>query len=111
VTLWDLEGSWGVMSYGYIASMTAKPGQRDAVVSILLSGLDGLRQAGCTSYVVTASDTDPETIWVFETWPTKAAHDESLTLPETREAIATAMPMLTGEFTSQEVTVVGGLGV
>jgi hypothetical protein len=32
-------------------------------------------------------------------------------LPETRAAIAEAMPMLTGEFTRQELTVVGGLGV
>jgi hypothetical protein len=32
-------------------------------------------------------------------------------LPETRAAIGRAMPMLTGEFTRQELTVVGGLGV
>jgi hypothetical protein len=34
-----------------------------------------------------------------------------LQLPEAREAIGKAMPLLTGEFTSQELTVVGGLRV
>ena len=44
-------------------------------------------------------------------WQTKEHHDGSLQLPETKAAIGKAMPMLTGEFTRQELTVVGGLGV
>jgi quinol monooxygenase YgiN len=97
------------MSYGYIASMTAKPGCRDDVVAILVSGADGLRQAGCHLYVVSAAATDDVTIWVSEVWRSKEHHDASLQLPETRAAIGKAMPMLTGEFTGQELTVVGGL--
>ena len=46
-----------------------------------------------------------------EVWQGKEQHDASLELPATRAAIAVAMPMLTGEFTGQELTVVGGLGV
>lgn len=99
------------MSYGYIGSMKAKPGRRDDVISILLSGVDGLRAAGCGSYVVCVPDSDPDMICVFEVWQTKSHHDASLRLPEVKEAISAAMPMLTGEFTSQELTVVGGLGV
>jgi hypothetical protein len=34
-----------------------------------------------------------------------------LQLPATRAAISRAMPMLTGEFTRQELTVIGGLGI
>jgi quinol monooxygenase YgiN len=41
----------------------------------------------------------------------KEHHDASLQLPATKAAIGKAMPMLTGEFTRQELTVVGGLGV
>ncbi|TYC22450.1 antibiotic biosynthesis monooxygenase [Micromonospora sp. MP36] len=99
------------MSYGYIGSMEAKPGHRDDVVAILLSGVDGLRQAGCELYAVGVSNTDDVTIWVSEVWQSKEHHDASLTLPETRAAIARAMPMLTGEFTSQELTMAGGLGI
>ncbi len=99
------------MPYGYIGSMKTKPGNRDDVVAILLSGADGLRAAGCQLYVVGVSATDDVTIWVSEVWQSKEHHDASLRLPETRAAIATAMPMLTGEFTSQETTVAGGLGL
>ncbi|WFE50631.1 MULTISPECIES: antibiotic biosynthesis monooxygenase [unclassified Micromonospora] len=99
------------MSYGYIASMKAKPGRRDDVVAILMSGADGLREAGCDLYLVSVSATDDATIWVSEVWQSKEHHAASLRLPETRAAIGRAMPMLTGEFTGQETTVVGGLGV
>ncbi|MFG1926979.1 putative quinol monooxygenase [Cryptosporangium sp. NPDC048952] len=97
--------------FGYIGSMKAKPGHRDEVVAILLSGVDGLRKVGCELYVVGVSAADDVTIWVSEVWQTREAHDASLQLPETRAAIGTAMPLLTGEFTSQETVVVGGLGV
>jgi quinol monooxygenase YgiN len=99
------------VSYGYIGSMKTRPGHRNDVVDILLSGADGLRKAGCDLYVVGVSDTDDVTIWVSEVWQSKESHDASLQLPEVKAAIGKAMPMLTGEFTSQEVTVMGGLGV
>lgn len=99
------------MSHGYIASMKVQPGRRDDVVSILLADVDDLGSAGCDSYVVSVSDADDDTIWVFEVWRTKEHHDASLELPETKAAMGKAMPMLTGEFTSQELNVVGGLGV
>jgi quinol monooxygenase YgiN len=99
------------VAYGYIGSMKAQPGHRDDVVSLLLSGVDGLREAGCQLYVVSVSQADDDTIWVSEVWPTKEHHGASLQLPETKAAITKAMPMLTGEFTSQELSVIGGLGV
>lgn len=98
------------MTYGYVGTMRVKAGHRDDVVAILLSGIDGLRAAGCHSYVVSAPDADPDLIWVTELWQSKEHHDASLRLPETRAAIGRAMPMLTGDFTSQELTVLGGLG-
>ena len=99
------------MPYGYIGSMKAKPGHRDHIVSLLVSGADGLRAAGCSSYIVSTSVSDADTIWVFEVWESKEHHDASLQLPEVREAIGNAMPMPTGEFTSEELAVVGGLGM
>ena len=97
------------MSYGYLATMRTTAGHRDDVVKILLSGVDGLREVGCRLYVVGVSETDPDLIWVNEVWESKDHHAASLRLPETRAAIARAMPMLTGEFTGQELTVAGGL--
>ncbi|MFF3335175.1 putative quinol monooxygenase [Streptomyces sp. NPDC002888] len=99
------------MTYGCMASMKTRPGFRDEVVSILLSAVDGLREAGCDIYVVGLSDEDDTTIWVTEVWKTKGHHDASLELPQAKAAINKAMPMLTGEFTKQEVSVAGGLGL
>ncbi|HZP53747.1 putative quinol monooxygenase [Actinocrinis sp.] len=97
--------------YGYIGSMKAKPGCRDEVAALLTAGATGLRAIGCSHYIVFASDCDPDTIWVTEVWESKEKHDASLRLPEAKAAIAKAMPMLTGEFTRQELSVLGGLGV
>lgn len=99
------------MAYGYLGTMRTRPGHRDEVTAILLSGTDGLRAAGCQLYVIGVAPEDPDLIWVNEVWDSKQAHDASLQLPETRAAIARAMPLLTGEFTSRELTVLGGLGV
>jgi quinol monooxygenase YgiN len=89
--------------------MKTKPGHREDVVAILLSGVEGLRQVGCDLYLVGVSNTDDVTIWVSEVWQSKEAHDASLQMPETKAAISQAMPMLTGEFTGEELTVRGGL--
>lgn len=95
--------------YGYIGSMKTKPGQREAVVQILVGAADALRAAGCSLYLVSVAADDKDTIWVSEVWDTKESHDASLALPAAREEIGRAMPMLTGQFTSQETVVVGGL--
>ena len=97
------------MAYGYFGTMRTTPGNRDEVVSILVASVTALRDVGCSVYSVSVSDTDPDLIWVYEVWDSKDSHDASLRLPETRAAIARAMPLLTGEFTSQETAVVGGL--
>ncbi|MFA3872696.1 putative quinol monooxygenase [Streptomyces sp. MMCC 100] len=99
------------MTYGCIASMKTRPGFRDEVVTLLLSAAGGLREAGCDLCLVGLSDDDETTIWVTEVWRTREHHDASLELPEARDAIGRARPMLTGEFTRQEVSVAGGLGL
>jgi quinol monooxygenase YgiN len=47
----------------------------------------------------------------MEVWASRNAHRASLQLPETRQAIAEAMPLLTGEFQSIGLDVIGGLGL
>jgi quinol monooxygenase YgiN len=91
--------------------MRTLPGKRDSVIEILLRDVNGLRAAGAILYVVGADRLDPDLIRVTEVWETKERHDASLRLPEVQAAIAEAMPMLSGEFTNHELTVVGGLGV
>lgn len=99
------------MPFGYVASMRVRAGRRDEVIKILLAGANGLRAAGCQLYAVCIDPGDAAAIWVSEIWNSAEDHDASLQLPATKAAIARAMPMLTGEFTRPELTVVGGLGV
>jgi quinol monooxygenase YgiN len=99
------------VTYAYFGSMKARPGHRDEVLAILTGVADGLRDAGCRLYAVGVPDDDPDTILVSELWESREHHDASLQRPEARAAIGRARPMLTDEFTRQEMTVRGGLGV
>ena len=99
------------MSYGYIGTMRTQPGRRDEVLPILLEGVEELREAGCSAYIVSTLDDDDDLVHVTEVWRSKEHHEASLQLPSVKAAIARAMPMLTGEFTSRELDVVGGLGL
>lgn len=91
--------------------MRVKPGHRDEVVATLVGEADGLKAAGCDLYVVGTSDSDKDLVWVNEVWVSKEAHDNSLRLPEVKASIERTMPLLTGEFTGQELDIAGGLGV
>jgi quinol monooxygenase YgiN len=99
------------VKYGYQGTMRTKPGRRDEVVALLLRDVEALRDAGCESYVVGVAADEPDTIYVTEVWQSGEHHAASLRLPSAKAAIAAAMPLLTGEFTSRELDIVGGLGV
>lgn len=95
--------------YGLIGKMSAKPGQRDALIAILLDGISGM--PGCLSYVVAQDPADPEAIWITEVWDSQASHQASLALPSVREAIAKARPILAGMAPGTVTTPVGGHGL
>ena len=99
------------MRYGLSGKLVTRPEKRDPVVAIILRDVQELKAVGCDLYVVSVSDDHPDDIWVTEVWSSKEAHDASLQLPSVKQAIAEAMPMLTGEFEQVEFSVVGGLGV
>lgn len=95
--------------YGLIGKMKAKPGQRDALIAILLDGIDAM--PGCLSYIVASDPADDDAIWVTEVWDSELSHKASLALPQVKDAIARAMPIIAG-FDSHVVTApVGGHGL
>ena len=99
------------MRYGLFGKLVTRPGQRDAVVALLLRDVEELRGVGCQLYAVHVSPAHPDAVWVTEVWTSKEAHHASLRLPSVRRAIAEAMPLLTGEFDQVQLSVVGGLGL
>ncbi|MFD3265506.1 putative quinol monooxygenase [Phenylobacterium ferrooxidans] len=95
--------------YGLIGKMTAKPGQRDSLIAILLEGVSGM--PGCLSYIVAQDPKDADAIWITEVWETAASHKASLSLPSVQAAIAKGRPLIAGMDAGTETVVVGGHGL
>jgi quinol monooxygenase YgiN len=95
--------------YGLIGKMQAQPGQRDALLAILLDGIDGM--PGCLSYVVAKDPTDENAIWITEVWDSKDSHAASLQIPSVKNAIAKAMPLIANFGAHNETVPVGGHGL
>lgn len=100
-------GAAAAQPYGLIGKMTARPGQRDALIAFLLEGSTAM--PGCLTYVVARDAHEPDALWVTEAWDTKAAHDASLRLPNVQAAIAKARPLIAGVGPSYETEPVAGL--
>jgi quinol monooxygenase YgiN len=95
--------------YGLIGKMNAAPGQRDALVAILLEGTT--RMPGCLSYIVALDTTDTNAIWITEVWDTEANHKASLGPPAVQAAIARARPLIAGFGERFITTPLGGVGL
>ena len=95
------------MTFANVGSLETKPGQRDAVLSILVRPMAGLREAGCLLYEVGVNDAVPDTVFVCELWESAEAHRTSLELESVQAAIEEAMPLLTGEMGGNQFTVLG----
>ena len=87
-------------AYGLIGKMTAKPGQREALVEALTAGSQSM--PGCLSYVVAKDASDPDAIWISEAWRSRSDHDASLALPQVKAAIARGRPLIAGFSDSHE---------
>jgi quinol monooxygenase YgiN/ketosteroid isomerase-like protein len=95
--------------YGLIGKMTVVPGQRDALIAILLEGVAGM--PGCLSYVVAKDPADENAIWITEVWDSQASHKASLSLPSVKQAIARGKPLIAGFGQSIVTEPVGGYGL
>lgn len=95
--------------YGLIGKMQAVPGQRDALIAILLEGLMGM--PGCLSYIVARDPGDANAVWITEVWDSPESHAASLSLPSVRQAIARGKPLIAGFSEHFETQPVGGHGL
>lgn len=95
--------------YGLIGKMQVVPGQRDALISILIQGLSDL--PGCLSYIVARDPTDADAVWITEVWDSKSSHEASLSLASVRDAISRGRPLIAGFGERFETEPVGGYGL
>jgi quinol monooxygenase YgiN len=83
--------------FGMFGKLTARPGRRDDLLSILLEASSGVAQIdGCHLYVVNTSPDDPDSVWIYEVWDNQETHAASLRRDDTRAAITRATPLLAG---------------
>ena len=95
--------------YGLIGRITAKAGERDALIDILLDGTGEM--PGCLSYIISKDAEEENAIWVTEVWDSKESHEASLSLPAVQEAIKKGRPLI-AEFGEQtKLEPVGGHGL
>jgi quinol monooxygenase YgiN len=99
----------GAPVYGLIGKILAVPGQRDAVVQLLLDNTGDM--PGCLSYVVALDPSDANAVWITEIWDTEGSHAASLTLPAVKAVIAKARPLIAGFGERFITTPVGGVGL
>lgn len=95
--------------YGLIGKMLAAPGQRDALIEILLESTTAM--PGCLSYIVARDVKDENAVWISEVWDSKDSHAASLSLPEVKAAIAKARPLIAGFGDYSTTEPVGGVGL
>jgi quinol monooxygenase YgiN len=95
--------------YGLISKINTVPGQRDALVAILLEGTQAM--PGCISYVIASDPADDNTVWITEVWDSQASHHASLSLPAVQAAIAKGRAAIAGFGSRVETVPIGGHGV
>ena len=95
--------------YGLIGKILVVPGEREALIDILLEGVAGM--PGCLSYIVARDLADGDAIWVTEVWDSQASHQASLGLPAVQEAIRRGRPLIAGFGERFETQPVGGHGL
>ena len=100
------------MAHVLLNRLTARPGQRQRLVEILLeSGKLFDDDPACVLYLVSASADDPNVVWVIDLWASQAAHAEALKAPALRPFVEQAMPLLEGAPEQLEVRPAGGKGL
>jgi quinol monooxygenase YgiN/mannose-6-phosphate isomerase-like protein (cupin superfamily) len=94
------------------AKATAKPGQGDALASIMLDVARALRDTpGCELYVINRSVDEPDVVWVTELWRSQEQLDAALASDGARARIPEVLALVAeGGFERIDLEPIGGQG-
>lgn len=98
--------------YGLFGKFTVREDDRNELVAILLeaaASLNGLQE--CEIYIVSSSEEEPGSVFVYEVWQSEEAHKNSLALESTQTLIQRARPLLTGVERIATLSPAGGKGL
>lgn len=89
-----------------------KEGERDKMVDILLEAAESMKNlTECEIYLVNISESEPNSVYVYEVWSNENAHQASLTLEATQTLIRRAKPIITGMERISTLKTMGGKGI
>jgi quinol monooxygenase YgiN len=101
-----------MLRFGVFGKVLAQPGQRDALVQVLLEAAEILGQMPeCELYLVNTVPDEPDSIWVTEVWANEEAHAQSLTRDDVRALIQRGRPLIADMPEQVLLTPVGGKGL
>ncbi|MDQ7910171.1 antibiotic biosynthesis monooxygenase [Phytohabitans sp. ZYX-F-186] len=97
-------------TYGFRATMTAKPGKGDELVDLLLSGpTEGpAADDACVVFLVTRSTSNPDVVHLVEGWASEEAHQKVFESEAAKAYTARFGPLLDGESQYGDEVPVGG---
>ena len=97
-------------TYGFRATMTARPGKSDELIDLLLSATtDGSGASEhCVVYLVGRSASSRDVVHVTEGWTTQEAHAENFATEQAKAFVARIAPLLADEPRFQDDVPVGG---
>ena len=98
--------------FAMTGKFVAQAGKRDALLDILMRASEVMVQLPeCRAYIVNEDVADKTSVWVFEVWDDKEAHDDSLMDEQVRSLIAEALPLMESPPCGAELRVVSGNGI
>jgi quinol monooxygenase YgiN len=98
-------------TYGFRATMKARPGKGDELIDLLLTATTGAGPAtneNCVIYLVGRSASDPDLVHVTEGWTTKEAHTANFASEAAKAFVAKLAPLVTEHAAYQDEVPVGG---
>jgi quinol monooxygenase YgiN len=98
--------------YGCYVKFTARPGERDALVELLLGAASLVESApGCRIYLINTSQDDPDVVWVTEVWDNESDAQAPLRQEGTQERIQRVLLLLARSPERTIIQPVGGKGL
>jgi quinol monooxygenase YgiN len=97
-------------TYGFHATMMARPGKGDELIDLLLSATTHGSGASdnCVVYLAGRSAGNSDVVHVAEGWTTRQAHAENFASEPARAFVARIAPLLDGDPQYQDEVPVGG---
>ena len=92
-------------TFGFRATMTARPGHGDELVDLLLGAPTS---EDCVLFLVGRSASNPDVVHVTEGWITKEAHAANFASERARAFTARIASLVTGDAEYQDEVPVGG---